>query len=238
MNGICITGTDTGIGKTFIAEGIIRELRKRGIKVIPMKPVETGCISRREVLYPADTARLLNAAEIEESIDLVNPYRFREPVAPYVAAMINKTEIKKRKILNAMNTLIRRYEFLIMETAGGLLVPITEDYLNIDMIKDSGLPLIIVSRPDLGTINHTLLTITVARSRGINIIGVIFNYSRKKKKGIPEKTNPEIISKFGKVNVLGIVPYSSSGSSNKRLDKIFSPIVDKILTINTRVVSI
>ena len=230
IKGICITGTDTGIGKTFVAEGIIRELRRRRIKTVPMKPVETGCIKRKGVLYPSDTERLLRASGIKESIDLVNPYRFREPVAPYVASRINKTKIEKTKILNAMNTLIRRYEFLIIETAGGLLVPVADNYLNIDMIEDSGLPLIIVSRPDLGTINHTLLTIAVARDRGINIMGVIFNYTRKKKKGIPEKTNPEIISKFGNIDVLGVVPYSASGPSDRRLDKTFSRIVNKILS--------
>jgi len=228
IKGLWITGTDTGIGKTFVAEGIIRGLKRAGLRAVPVKPVETGCVKRGRVLYPSDTLRLLRAAGVDESIDLVNPYRFREPVAPYVASIINGTKIEKGKIHRALKRLTGKYDFLILETAGGLMVPIADRYLNIDMIRDSGLPIIIVSRPDLGTINHTLLTVTVARAKGINIKGVIFNHSRKKKRGIPEKTNPDIIAKFGDVEILGIVPFTPAGLPDTRVADLFSRIVMRI----------
>jgi len=84
--GIFITGTDTGVGKTFVAAGLIRAIREKGINVCPMKPVETGCKIKNGKLVPADALKLLRASVIEESLDAVNPYRFRQPLAPAVAA--------------------------------------------------------------------------------------------------------------------------------------------------------
>ena len=224
--GIFITGTDTGVGKTFVACALLRALKEKGLTVCPMKPVETGCGVRKGKLVPQDSVTLIKTSGINEPLDIINPYRLKHPLAPSVAAEFEKVVIKKEKILSAYNYLLNKYELIVIEGAGGIMVPIYKRYSFLDLIKDLNVPIIIVSRPGLGTINHTLLTIETAKSRGIKILGVIINYATKTKTGIAERTNPEIIKRFGGVAVLGIVPYSKN---QKIVKKNFLGIREKIL---------
>jgi dethiobiotin synthetase len=226
--GIFITGTDTGVGKTFVAAGLIKAFRESGFNVCPMKPVETGCRMKRGKCVPGDTLKLVKASGVHEASDVINPYRFKQPLAPSVAAELENVTLKKRKILKAFNYLFSKYDVTIIEGAGGIMVPVYKNYFFLDLIKDMNVPLLIVSRPGLGTINHTLLTIKAAKSRGINILGVIINYATKISKGLPEKTNPEIIEKLGRVAVLGIIAYSEH-TKKLRVKKIFSEIIENIM---------
>ncbi|MEE8329895.1 MAG: dethiobiotin synthase [Thermodesulfovibrionia bacterium] len=226
--GIFITGTDTGVGKTFVATGLLKAFKETGFNVCPMKPVETGCRAKKGKLVPVDAVRLIRASGTEEPLDIINPYKFRLPLAPAVAAVTEKVSIKKKKILSACNHLLKKYDITIVEGAGGIMVPVYKKYLFLDLIKDMDIPILIVSRPGLGTINHTLLTIETAGSRGIDILGVIINYTTKTKKGLPERTNPEVIEKLGGVPLLGIVPYSKNTNSSL-IKKEFHKITEKIL---------
>lgn len=212
-SGIFITGTDTGVGKTYLAKGIARRLSGRGIDVGVMKPVETGCCMRMGRLMPADAAQLLNAAEARDGLDIVNPYRFRRPLAPFVAAELEGRNIDPAKIINAFRILYERHEFMIVEGAGGIMVPICKDYLFLDLALDLGLPVLITARSGLGTINHTLLTVSALRGRGATIIGIVINHAAKAKQGLAEKTSPSVIERLSRVPVLGIVPYNSSDFS-------------------------
>ena len=225
--GIFITGTDTGVGKTFIAVSLLRIMKEEGLNVCPMKPVETGCISRRGKLIPADAMKLMSAAGDDESIDLINPYRLKKPLAPSVAAELEGVKIHKGKIISAYKSLSRKYDVVIVEGAGGIMVPIFKKYLTLDLINDLGLPVIIVARPGLGTVNHTLMTIAAARSRDIDVLGVVINHSTITKKGMAEKTNPELIEKLGRVPVLGNVKHLDG--SDSVLDSEFRTIAGKIL---------
>jgi len=225
---IFITGTDTGVGKTFVAVGLIKAMREKGIDVCPMKPVESGCRIMKGKLFPEDTVRLLKASGVDESIDAVNPYRLKHPVAPSVAADIEGLKIDKRKIYSTYERLVRKYDITIVEGAGGIMVPVYKEYLFIDLINDLGLPIVIVSRPGLGTINHTLLTIEAARNRGVGVIGVIMNFAVKSRAGLPEKTNPDLIMKLAGVPVIGIVPHSKSPSENSN-KKLFNHIAEEIM---------
>ena len=225
---IFITGTDTGVGKTFVAVGLIKAMKERGLDVCPMKPVESGCRIMKGKLLPEDTVRLLKASGVDESIDAVNPYRFKHSVAPSVAADIEGLKIKKKKICSAYKRLAGKHDMTIVEGAGGIMVPVYKKYLFIDLIDDLGLPIVIVSRPGLGTINHTLLTIEAAKNRGVGILGVIINYAVKSKTGLSEKTNPDLISKLSGVPVIGIVPNSSSLSRNSN-KKVFNNIAEEIM---------
>jgi dethiobiotin synthetase len=231
--GIFITGTDTGVGKTFVAVGLLKAFKKMGFNICPMKPVETGCRIKGGKPIPQDTINLINASGINEPVDVINPYRLRHPLAPSVAAGLEGVSIRKRKILTAYNYLLNKYNITIVEGAGGIMVPVYKKYLVLDLIKDLNIPLIIVSRPSLGTINHTLLTIEIAKSKGINILGVIINYAVKTKTGLAEKTNPVIIEKLGGIPVLGIVPHSINPTVPV-IKKMFLEIAEKVLKISQK----
>jgi dethiobiotin synthetase len=226
--GFFITGTDTGIGKTVVAEGLIRALKAKGLSVCPMKPVESGCSRKKGKLFPPDAVTLLKASGVEETLDAVNPYRLRNPLAPSVAAEIEGIKIEKKKIVSACNRFSKKYDVTVVEGAGGIMVPIYKKYLFLDLAVDLGLPLLIVARPGLGTINHTLLTIEAARNRGLDIAGIVINYAMKTRNGLPEKTSPKVIEKLGGVPVLGIVPYAA-GSNQDQLKNVFRRIVKKLL---------
>lgn len=225
--GIFITGTDTGVGKTFVASGLLTAFNEIGYRVCPMKPVETGCKIRDRRLISHDALRLKKAAGVEEPIEMINPYRFRHPLAPSVAAEIEGRKISRQKILSVFKSILRRYDLVVVEGAGGIMVPVYKDYLFINLVKDMGLPLIIISRPSLGTINHTLLTIETARREGIQVIGVIINYAETLRRGLAEKTNPDVIQKIGDVTVLGEVPHIKDYNHHSR--RLFLGIARKII---------
>ncbi|MEN8262095.1 MAG: dethiobiotin synthase [Nitrospirota bacterium] len=226
--GIFITGTDTGIGKTFVACGLIRAMKEKGMNVCPIKPVESGCRSVRGELIPSDTKKLIKASGIDEPIDLINPYRLKHPLAPSVAAKIEGVAINKKKIFSAYKRLSKKYDITVVEGAGGIMVPVYKKYLFLDLAKDLDIPVVIVARPGLGTINHTLLTIEALRSNGLSVAGVIINCAVKSGKGLSEKTNPEVIEKLGGVPVLGSVPHDNN-TAFIPVKKVFVQIIEKML---------
>jgi dethiobiotin synthetase len=226
--GIFITGTDTGVGKTFVAAGLIRAFTGMGFSVSPMKPVETGCGLRRGRLVPQDSMRLIAASKVKESLDTINPYRLRLPLAPSVAAGLEGVIIKKKKILSFCHHLMNKYDLTVVEGAGGIMVPVSGRYLFLELIRDLDLPVVIISRPGLGTINHTLLTIEAARLKGIRVLGTIINHSTASKKGLAEKTSPKIIEALGRRPLLGIVPYSKS-TTGRSVMRNFEGIAENIL---------
>jgi dethiobiotin synthetase len=205
--GIFITGTDTGVGKTYVATGIAKALRSAGIEVGVMKPAETGCRVHSGKLLPSDAEALIQAASVRDSLSLVNPFRFRAPVAPSVAAQLDRKTIDPEKILRSFKTLSQRHRFMIVEGAGGLMVPLAEGYLFLDLAEAMNLPVVIVARPGLGTINHTLLTIEALRTRGLTVAGVVINDSQGGKKGLAEATSPEVIQNLSGVPIIGTIPY-------------------------------
>ncbi len=207
--GLFITGTDTGVGKTYVAAKIAEELRRRGADVGVMKPAETGCRKRNGSLYPSDAAHLKKAARVRDKLVDINPYRFSLPLAPSVAAELEGRHIDPGKILNAFHKLLEKHEFVIVEGAGGIMVPLSENYSYLDLADSFGLPVLIVARPGLGTINHTLLTIAALKQRKLNIAGVVINYSDDRKAGQAERTNPAIIENVSGVKILGIVRHRS-----------------------------
>lgn len=227
--GIFITGTDTGVGKTYVAAGLIRALKEKGLSVCPFKPVETGCKVRRGSLIPADTVRLVKASGIDEKVDLINPYKMRSPVAPSVASETEKVAIDKRRIVSSYVRLRGKYDFMVAEGAGGIMVPVRGGYLVRDLIRDLNVPLVIVARPGLGTINHTLLTVASAVDRELDVLGVVINYAVKSRRGQSEKTNPQVIEKLGGAPLLGTVPYSQDASRDGMKD-IFAQIADRIMS--------
>jgi adenosylmethionine-8-amino-7-oxononanoate aminotransferase len=230
--GIFITGTDTGIGKTVVSAGLALSLKQKGLDVGIMKPLQSG---GRE-----DTDFLIKALGAKDEIELINPCYFKKPLAPLIASEVEDIRIDILSIKNAFDELSKRHDIVIVEGIGGLLVPITEDYFVSDLILELDIPVIIVSRPELGTINHTLLTAKHAKESGMDIIGIIFNETKKRRKGLAEKTNPSIIEKLSGVPILGTLSYISSLNIKNRktgeLKKIFlkNIKIDKLLKLKTQ----
>ncbi len=197
--GIFITGTGTEIGKTVIAGGLAASLKQAGINVGVMKPIGTG--------DTADARFLKHAAQVDDELSLINPIYLRHPLAPSVAARIENTEIDLSCIETAFAELQQRHDFVIVEGVGGIAVPIRDDFLVVQLIKQLALPILIVATAGLGTLNHTLLTVAFAQQFNIQIAGVVLNGLRSETAGLAEATNPVEIEKLTGVPVIGVVPY-------------------------------
>jgi len=184
-----------------------------------MKPIETGCIKTESIeqraesrvkdtlLIPADGMFLKEIADMDESIDVITPIRFEKPLAPFPASEIEGIPADIEKIKKAFEKLSKKYDVIVVEGIGGLLVPINRNYFVLDLARDFRLPLIIVARTTLGAINHTLLTVSFAMKQGLNIAGIIFNYSQLPENNLAEKTSPEVVRQISPVPILGIFPY-------------------------------
>lgn len=195
-----ITGTDTQVGKTTAAFVLAALLQNRGVNVGVMKPVQCG---------GDDAAFLKKSLQLNDPLETINPCFVKEPLSPHLAFKRAKSKFNKEKVLTAFQTLKDKYDVLLVEGAGGLLVPLSETYFAADLIRDLKAEVILVSRLGLGTINHTLLTIEQAREKGLPLAGVIFSDTQNKK-GIPEKTNPGEIKKLAQVKVIGTIPFLKS----------------------------
>jgi len=207
--GFFVTATDTGVGKTVIAAALIRLLKREGLSVCGMKPIESGCRREGGILFPADGAFLKEAAGVDEPMENITPVRFEEPLAPWVAAGRAGAEVGLKEIGMSFGFLAERYDALVVEGIGGLLVPIKRDYFVADLAADLGLPLVVVASASLGTINHTLLTLDCARRAGLEIAGIVINHPRPPEGSAAEETNPAALAKLAPALVIGEMPYLS-----------------------------
>ncbi len=203
MNAIFIAGTDTGVGKTLITGLLASYLIGKGKSVITQKWIATGNTDDIRV-----HSKIMGLASTEKR-DLIVPYSFKFAASPHLAASIEGKLINEKKIKKAFLELWRRYDFVIVEGTGGVLVPISRKSLLIDIVKDLKLPALLVAHNKLGAINHTLLSIEALQKRGIPVIGVVFNNLSKTKKVILDD-NQRIVEKISGVAVLGEL----SGSNN------------------------
>lgn len=169
-----ITGTDTGVGKTFVTAALLSALRNSGVDAVAMKPVQTG--SARGRSPDLDFCAKVAGWRIPrgELSDLC-PYRFPMPASPHLAARSAGSRIVPGKILAAFRRLEKRHESVLVEGAGGLLVPLSASYDQRDLIRALRLPVMVVARAGLGTLNHTLLTVEALRPAGIAIAAVVLS---------------------------------------------------------------
>jgi dethiobiotin synthetase len=213
--GIFITATDTGVGKTIAAAAIIRALKGRGIKVGAMKPIETGCMRRDGVLVPSDGKFLKKSSGMDDPLDLITPVRFELPLAPHIASQREGIAVELGKVFDAYRILSSKYDFMVVEGIGGVLVPLagkTTDnvprtYFVVDLIKDLKLPAVVVTRPVLGTINQTLLTVSHLLNEGVDVVGIIISFSTPAEGTIAETTNPQALKELCPVPVIGVIPW-------------------------------
>ena len=182
--GFFITGTDTGVGKTFFSSILMKKF-----DFDYWKPIQTGKFTENDTLYIKENIG------IEENRFHKSIYSFKKPLSPHLASCYEKTSINMKKIKKP-----RSHRPLIIEGVGGILVPLNKKDLLINLIKKFKLPVIVVSKSILGTINHTLMTLEILKKSKINIFGVILNKVKNKKEG---DENAKSIEKFGNIKVLG-----------------------------------
>ncbi|MFA6169742.1 MAG: dethiobiotin synthase [Candidatus Margulisiibacteriota bacterium] len=200
MPGIFITGTDTGVGKTYVTQYLAEEFRRQGSDVGIMKPISCGPDN--------DALQLKKKLKLNDPIELINPIQLKYPLAPLSASRLEKKKIDLKKIFAAFKKLEKKHDLILIEGVGGVAVPITSNYCVIDLIKELNTPTIVVARAGLGTINHTLLTVSALKDQEIEIMGIILNGFRGKDRA--EKSNDEVIEELSGVPVIGRLKYNTN----------------------------
>ena len=194
------------MGKTLVTAALALALKARGVDAGVVKPVETG---------DGDAAVLKAWAELDENPEQIAGFSFAEPLAPLVAARLEGRALGLDEVTARVRELVR-HELTIVEGAGGLLVPVGRDWTIGDLAADLGLPLLIVARAGLGTVNHTLLTVAEARRLGLEVAGVILNG----RSDASTAANPELIESFGDVRVLAEIPWLEGEITSERLRRL------------------
>ena len=196
MSGIvlAVSGIDTGVGKTYVTGMLARTLLQQGKKVITQKIVQTGCEGMAEDIL--EHRRLMGIGVQEPDREgLTCPSVFRYPASPHLSARLEGTEVDLHRIRHATHALQQRYDLVLLEGVGGLLVPLTPDLLFADYIRDAGYELLLVTSPRLGSINHTLLSNEACQNRGVGLRGVIYNCFQETDKLIANDTR-EVIGRY------------------------------------------
>jgi dethiobiotin synthetase len=188
-----ITGTDTAVGKTYLSTVLLGLMRRRGLNVAAMKPVETGVQAHDPA---SDAMRLRDAAGAMDGVERVRPILLAEPLAPWVALSRSGGAIDLNLLDTAFAELAAGRDAILVEGAGGLLVPITRDLAYDGLFVQWGLDLVVVAGNRLGALNHTLLTVRAAHDAGLRVRGVILNALSPEPGGIAERTNLEALAEL------------------------------------------
>jgi dethiobiotin synthetase len=227
---VFVTGTDTGSGKTVLTALLLQYLRSQGVNALAMKPV---CAGSR------DDVHLLQSIQGNQlSDDLINPFYYKEPAAPAVAARRYKSQITIQKIIQSIDKVGKQCEMVIVEGAGGLLVPLNgRGHTWVELLKRLRCPVIVAAMNKLGAINHTLLTVDKLKSTGISQISTaLINTSDKSKKDISKRTNISILFKL--LNKTPVIEVPNLGpreikkaqivKGSKKMQKILAQILDTV----------
>jgi len=230
MKGIFVTGTDTEVGKTLVTAGLVGAISKRGLKVGVMKPVQSGGIFTDGELISEDAEILLRASGLDLPMELINPYCFKPAMSPDLAA--GNTEVTIELIRERLNRLAPKVDIVFVEGAGGIASPLMKAKTNGDVAYELDLPVIIVSPQRLGIINHTVLTVKYCRNLGLKVIGVILN-NQKIPDDDPEnerirQTNGDQIRIYGKVKVLGELPFIKNATYDRDLAELIESTKENV----------
>jgi len=226
MKAVFVTGTDTGVGKTIVSGCLAKYLREKGRSVITQKWIQTGCSSSG---FSSDIKLHLeimgcNKNEINDYLEDVAPYIFRPACSAHLASQMQNKKINANKIKRSFKLLTRKFDFVIVEGIGGVLVPFNKKRMVIDIARSLNLAVLVVAQNKLGAINHTLLTIEALKARKIKILGIVFNNLKGEDPRIIQD-NPGIIKALTGQKILGILPWRKSHS---RLYRDFISIGNRI----------
>jgi dethiobiotin synthetase len=212
--GIFITGTDTGVGKTFFAAALAAYWRALGYRIGVMKPAETGCEEKDGALNAADALRLKEASGSAEPIEKICPYRFREPLAPSIAAERAGTTIDVDHLLKVYDEISAAHDITLVEGAGGLMVPLLPSYTYADFARVAKLPIVVVAANKLGAVNHLVLTLEHASCKGLRILGYVLNCISDEA-SLAAESNREVLASLTAVPCLGELSFFSEAKDGK-----------------------
>ncbi len=210
MNGLFITGTDTGVGKTVLSAALLLALRRNGVDAVPMKPVQTGCVRRGSRVIAPDLEFCLASADLNpasEERHWMCRYRYMLASSPHLAAERARLHIYKETIVRDFRRILKKHDAVLVEGAGGVLAPLSRHQTMLDLMKALGLPVLLAARPGLGTINHTLLSIHELRRAKLKVAGVVFVDSRPGRWTLIEKDNLRAIRELSGVPFVGHLPH-------------------------------
>ncbi len=230
--GIFVAGTGTSVGKTLVAAGLLRVLRARGVDALPMKPVQTGAQQRADGAWLAPDLELaLSAAGVTVDAETrahLSPFCYARACSPHLAARIDARPIGLDRIVASAQWLARRHGALVVEGAGGVLVPLGEGALMVDLMARLALPVVLVSPCGLGAINHALLSLEALRARGLSALGVVLcdtSPATDEERYIRED-NGRAIAEHGRTRVLAHVPYLGVTVAWPSVDRALSGCVE------------
>ncbi len=200
MKGLFVLGTDTEVGKTVGTSVLAAGLCARGHDAGVMKPFASG--------GDEDRRMLMAAARVDDDPALVTPYLFANPVSPHLAAERENRTIDLGHVRQTIESLASKHDFLLIEGVGGVMVPLTRETFLLEFVAGIGLPVILVARTGVGTINHSLLSIEAIRRSGIPLLGIVFNRTNPDTDPDVERDNIRVITEKGQTESLGVIPYS------------------------------
>ncbi len=225
---MCITGTDTGVGKTLVTAALARCLVRRGARIGVMKPIETGCDDAERSRW--DSSCLQMAAGTADPLEVVSPYRFGAPLAPKSAAEQEHRSIDVGVIVHAFDRLARDRDLVLVEGAGGLLVPIGAGVDQRDLMVRLGLPVLVVGRTALGGVNHARLTLDALAVSGLRVAALVLNRaapSRSRTEEEQERSTVDLLRSGVSVPVLGPLPFFDANAWEERVDQA---VADPVMT--------
>jgi dethiobiotin synthetase len=226
LNKFFITGTDTGVGKTLIAGGIAHVLAQQGLRVGVFKPIATGCHMEKGRLVSDDAKFLIKCSSCSCGLAVVNPITYVTPAAPIVAAEIENRVIDYGRIEDAYRFICEHHDIVIVEGIGGIRVPVSKRVDVLELADQFRLPVVVVARPNLGTINHTLLTADAIRINDLPFAGVVISGYKPDTTDPAEQTAARIIAEFDDIKILSVVPFDPT--SNVEQNILGQPIIDAL----------
>ena len=208
MQGYFVTGTDTGVGKTLVAAGLLRAASGRGLRTIGIKPVAAGCVPGPDgAPVNEDVLKLQSAASIEIDVAIINPVLLEESIAPHIAATRSGVDIHSDDLVRHCRSVCRDYspECVVVEGAGGWAVPLNATETMADFCVELGFPVIVVIGMKLGCLNHALLTVRAVQDSGLNVAGWVANCIEPEMAACEE--NLQSLRDRLSAPLLGVIPY-------------------------------
>ncbi|MDQ7015560.1 MAG: dethiobiotin synthase [Gammaproteobacteria bacterium] len=197
MKGLFITGTDTGVGKTYLGVQIAQTLYQLGEPVRPRKPLESGCLATIDGLLPADGTAYWQAVEGGEPLEVITPYCFEALVSPARAAYLNQLSLSLGELKEVCLRDVAADDFLLLEGAGGFYSPLLDGVLNADLAQAMALPVLLVAEDRLGCINQVLLSLEAIERRGLVLAGVVLNRFQGAAGSHPDLDNEQDLRRLG-----------------------------------------